>query len=100
MMVMATDRLRQILHVGKLAALRGADEIRRNLVELGRLCRNAVGRGSFRGVLRVCSDLLGNLLVLGWIRLSNLRQRAYELSERRKLAVFGLRHNRRCASAV
>src|ERR1022692_344119 len=67
MMMATTDRLSQILHVGELAALRGAGEVRRKLVELGRLCRIAVRRGGFSGVLQVRDDLLGDLLVLGWL---------------------------------
>ena len=95
MMVMAatTDGLRQILHVGKLTALRGAGEVRRKLVELGRLRRIAVRRGGLRGGLQVGSDLLGDLLVLGWIRLLELLERAHQLSERRKLGVLRLRRD-------
>ena len=94
MMVMAAaDGLRQILHVGKLTALRGAGEVRRKLVELGRLRRIAVRRGGLRGGLQVGSDLLGDLLVLGWIRLLELLERAHQLSERRKLGVLRLRRD-------
>ena len=101
MVVMAaTDRLREILNVGELAALRGAGKVRRKLVELGRLCRIAVCRGSLHGALQVRGDLLGDLLVLGWIRLLKLLERAHELSERRKLAVLRLRRHRRRASAA
>ena len=100
MMMATTDRLSQILHVGELAALRGAGEVRRKLVELGRLCRIAVRRGGFSGVLQVRGDLLGDLLVLGWIRLLKLLERAHELSERRKVAVLRLRRHRRRASAA
>ena len=101
MMVMAAaDGLRQILHVGKLAALGGAGEVRGELVELGGLCRVAVRRSGFGGVLQVRGDLLGDLLVLGWIRLLKLLQSAHELSERRKPAVLRLRRHRRRASSA
>ena len=101
MMVMAaTDGLRQILNVGKLAALGGAGEVRGELVELGGLCRIAVRRGGLGGGLQVCGDLLGDLLVLGWIRLLKLLQSAHELSERRKLAVLRLRRHRRRARSA
>src|ERR1017187_949775 len=100
MMVMATDRLSQILHVGELAALRGVRKVRRKLVELGRRCRIAVRLGGLSGVLQVRGDLLGDLLVLGWIRLLKLLECAHELGERRKLAVLRLRRHRRRASAA
>lgn len=83
----ATDGLRQILHVGKLAALRGGGEILRKLAELGRLGRIAFGRGGLGGRLQIRGNLLGDLLVLGRVRLLELLQRAHQLSERRKLAV-------------
>ena len=83
MMVMApTDRLRQILYVGELAALRGVREVRGKLVELVGLCRIAVRRGGLSGVFKVRGDLLRDLLALGGIRLLKLLQRAHELSER------------------
>ena len=100
MVMAAPDRLRQILNVGELGALRGVGEVRRKLVELGRLCRKAVCRGGLRRGLQVCGDLLGHLLVLGWIRLLKLLQRAHDLSERRKLAVLWLRRHRRRARAA
>ena len=101
-MVMAapTDGLGQILDVGQLAALRGGGEVRGKLAELRRLGRIAVRRGGLRGGLQVRGDLLSHLLVLGWIRLLKLLQRAHELCERRKLAVLRLRRHRRRASAV
>jgi len=98
--MMAPHRLRQILHVGHLATLRGAVEIRGKLVELGGLCRIAVRRGGLRRALQVRGDLLRDLLILGWIRLLKLLERAHELRERRKLAVLRLRHNRRRARAA
>ena len=101
MVVMApANGLRQILHVRELAALRGVGEVRRKLVELGRLGRIAVRRGGLCGVLQIRGDLLSDLLVLGWIRLMKLLQRAHELSERRKLAVLRLRRHRRRGRAA
>ena len=87
MMVVATDRLCQILDVGKLAVLRGVGEVRRELVELVRLSRIAARLCSLGGALQVRGDLLCDLLILGWIRLQKLLQRAQQLRERRKLAV-------------
>ena len=88
MMVMApaADRLRQIRDIGELAALRGVREIRRELGELGGRRRIAVRGSGFGGILQVGGDLLGDLLVLGRVRLLQLLQRAHQLRERRKLA--------------
>lgn len=101
MVVMApANGLRQILHVRELAALRGVGEVRRKLVELGRLGRVAVRRGGLRGALQVRGDLLRDLLVLAWVRLLKLLERVHQLGERRKLAVLRLRRDRRRASAA
>lgn len=75
MMVMATDCLSQTLDVGELAALRGGGEVRRKLAELARRCGIAVGLGSLSGALQVRGDLLGDLLILGWVRLLKLLER-------------------------
>lgn len=81
MMVMATDRLSQILHARELAALRGVGEVRRKLVELVRGCRIAVRQVRLSGALQVCGDLLRDLLVLGWVRLLKLLERAHQLGK-------------------
>src|SRR5580693_8553066 len=99
-MTTPTDGLGQILDVGQLAALRGGGKVRGKLAELRRLLRIAIRRGGLRGGLQVCGDLLSDLLVLGWIRLLKLLQRAHELCERRKLAVLRLRRHRRRAGAA
>lgn len=82
-MMMATGRLSQILDVGELAALRGAREIRRQLVELVRCRRIAVRLSSLGGVLQVGGDLPGNLLVFRRVRLLKLLELTQHLGERR-----------------
>ena len=82
MMVMATDRLSQILHARELAALRGVGEVRRKLVELVRGCRIAVRQVRLSGAVQVCGELLRDLLVLGWVRLLKLLERAHQLGKR------------------
>ena len=62
---LSTERLRQVLDVGELAARRGGIEIRRKLGELARRCRVAVRLGRLGGGLQVGGDLLRNLGVLG-----------------------------------
>lgn len=65
MMVMATapERLRQILDIRRLAALRSAGEVRGELVELGRLRRVSIRLRGFGGALEVRGDLPGDLPV-------------------------------------
>ena len=82
MMAPTADGLRQIRNVGKLATLRRSGEIRGELGEL-------VGRGGIpvggRGLcstLQIAGDLLGDLLIFGWIRLLQLLQGAHQLRER------------------
>jgi len=87
MTVMATDCLSHILHIGKLAALGGAGEVRRKLVELVCRCRIAASLGSLSYTLQVRGDLLGGLLIVGWIRLLKVLERAHQANERWKLAV-------------
>jgi hypothetical protein len=75
MMVMATSgasRLGQILDARELTALGCGCKVRRKLVELVRRCRIPLRLRSLRGALQVSGDLLGNLLVLGWVRLLEL----------------------------
>jgi hypothetical protein len=62
---MAADRLREILHIGELAALGGARKVVRKLRQLGRLSSIAGRRGGLSGGLEVRGDLLRDLLVLG-----------------------------------
>ena len=95
MVVVAAESLRQVLYVGDLAACRGFREVGGKLVELVRHGRITLRLGSLGGALQIRSDLLGNLLVLGRVRLLELLKRAHQLRERRKLAVVGLRGRQR-----
>ena len=100
MVAVATPhRLCQILDVGKLAALRGIGEVRRQLVELIRRVRIPFLLGGLGGALQVGGNLLRDLLVLGWVRLLKLLERAQQLGERRKLAVVWRLPDRRRAGA-
>ena len=83
MMMMAAGRLSQILDVGELAGLRGAREVRRQLIELVRRGRVAVCLGRLGGVLQVRSDLPRNLRVFCRVRLLKLLELAQHLGERR-----------------
>ena len=91
MMVMAAGRLSQILDVGELAAGRGVREVRSKLVELARCCRIAVRLRRLRSAFEIRGDLLGNLLILGRVRLLELLERAQQLRERGKLLCVRLR---------
>jgi hypothetical protein len=82
MMAPAADGLRQIRNVGKLATLRRSGEIRGELGELVGRGRIPVGGRGLRGTLQIAGDLLGDLLILGWIRLLQLLQGAHQLRER------------------
>src|ERR1035437_4914490 len=94
-MMMATHRLRQILHVGKLAALGGVRKVAGKLVELGRTCGIAARLGGLSGALQIRGDLLGYLLVLGWVRLLQMLELAHQLRKGRKPAVVRLLRDRR-----
>jgi hypothetical protein len=76
-----THRLRQILHIRKLTALRGAGEIRGQLIELARRGGIAVGGSSLRRTLQVGGDLLRHLLILRGVGLLELLQRTHQLSK-------------------
>lgn len=76
-MMMAACGLRQILEIGHLAALRGCREVCCKLTELIRCRRIAVCLGRLGGALQVLRDLLGDLLILRWIRLLELLERAH-----------------------
>ena len=85
MMVMPATtphRLRQVLNIRELAALRCAREVRRELIELVRRCRVTGRCGSLGGARQVRRDLLGDLPVLGRVRLLKLLKRAHQLGER------------------
>ena len=92
MMVMAacstssTSGLRQILEVRQLAALGCRRKVRCKLGELVRRVGISIGLSGLRGAGQVRCDGLCNLLVLGWVRLLKLLERARNLCERRKLA--------------
>jgi hypothetical protein len=91
MMVMAAaDRLSQVRYVGQLAALAGVAKIRRELSELGGGRGISVRCRGFRCALQVGGNLLGDLLVLGRVRLLQLLQLAHNLGERRKLTAIRL----------
>jgi len=77
MVVMATDRLSQILDVGELAALRGIREVCRKLAELVRRGRIAIRLGRLGGALQIRGDLLRYLLILAWVGLLKLLERAH-----------------------
>ena len=74
MMVMASTAncIRQILDVRKLVVLRCIGEVRRKLIQLVRRRRVSVLLSGLGGVLQIGGDLLGDLLVLGRIRLLKL----------------------------
>src|ERR1035438_2650138 len=98
--MMTADRLRQILHIGELAALGGARKVVGKLRELGRRRGIAGRRSVLRGCLEVGSDLRRDLLVLGRVRLLQLLKLTHQLSEGRKLAVvWRLRDRRRRTGA-
>ena len=99
-MMMATERLRQVLDVGELAALRGVRKAGGKLVQLVRRCRVALGEGSLGGALQIGGDLPGNLLVPGWVRLLKLLQRVHQLGEGRKAAVIDSPQFRRSAASL
>jgi hypothetical protein len=82
--------LRQILHVGELAAFRGVAEIRRQLVQLARGRGISARCGRLRGALQVGRNLLRHLRILGRVRLLELLERAHQLGERGYVAVVRL----------
>ena len=63
---MATGRLSPILGIRDLAAPRGVREVFRKLVQLAARCGIAVRLSRLGGALQVRSDLLRDLLVVGW----------------------------------
>jgi hypothetical protein len=95
MMMVTADCLRHILHVGKLAALRGVRKVGSQLVELSGGCGVAIRLRSLSGVLQVRRDLLRDLLILGRVGLLKLLERAHQLSEGRKAAFIRLQRSRR-----
>ena len=94
MMVMAacpissTSGLRQILEVRQFAALGCRRKVRCKLGELVRRVGITVCLSGLRGAGQVRCDGLCDLLVLGWVRLLKLLERAHYLRERRKLAAI------------
>ena len=79
MVMTAADGLRQVLDVGELATLRGVAEVRGKLVELVGCGGVAVRGCGLSGGLKVRCNLPGNLLILGWIGLLKLLERAQQL---------------------
>ena len=87
MMVVVAVGLGQIVSVGELAGLGGGGEILRKLVELVGGGGVTLRLGGLRSALQIGSDLLRDLLILGWIRLLQLVERVHQLRERREIAV-------------
>jgi len=81
MMVMAADRLRQILDVRELSAFRRRGEVGGELVQLARGGGVALRLRGLRRALQIGGDLLGGLLVRRWIRLLQLLERRQQLRE-------------------
>jgi len=77
----AAHRLRQILHVRELTALRGGGEIRGQLIELARRGSIAVRGRRLRRTLQIGGDLLRHLLILRGVGLLELLQRTHQLSK-------------------
>lgn len=77
----------KILKIRKRPVLGCGGEVRRQLRQLIGRVRVSVGLGGLRGSGQVRGDGLRDLLVLCWVRLLKLLQRAGDLGERRKLAV-------------
>lgn len=100
MMMVAADRLRQVLDIGELAALGGVLEVGGELVKLGSRRRIAVRCGGLGGALQIGGDLLRDLLILGRIRLLELLESAHQLSEGGKLAIVGLLRRRQLIDAA
>ena len=73
--VTSGERLRQILDIGQDAAGGSIREIRRQFIQFGRRRRIPRRLGRFGRASRVRRDLLGHLLVLGWVRLLELLER-------------------------
>ena len=94
-MVMATHGLSQILDIGELVVLRGISKIGGELGELTGGRRIALRLGGLSRARKVRGDLLGDLLILGGVRLLELLECVQHLSERRKLAAVGLLERRR-----
>lgn len=87
MMMPALYCLGQILNVGELPALRGAAEIRGKLIQLAGGSGITIRLRGLRGALQSSGDLLRHLLILSWIGLLQLLQRAKHLRERGKRIV-------------
>jgi hypothetical protein len=75
----SADRLREILQVGKLAALGCVGEVCRKLVQLVRRTGVALRLSGLSGALQVGGNLLRHLSVLDGVRLLKLLQRADQL---------------------
>jgi len=88
MMVMATpaQSLRQVLDIGKLAALRCFGKVRRELIQLLRRSGITVGLSRLGSALQVGGNLFGDLFVFGRVRLLKLLQSVEHPGEWRKLA--------------
>ena len=99
-MMMSAERLRDILHVGKLIAGRSVRKVS------GELSQLTGGRGisvcgcGLRGALQIGGNLLRYLLILRGVRLLKLLQGVHHLGEWRKLAAVGLLRNRGCAGGL
>jgi hypothetical protein len=87
MMAMACRSVRQVLHVRKLAGAGGVRKVAGKLVELGRHRLFAIRLGILGGAFQTRGYLLGNLLILRWVGLLELLERAQYSSEGGKLGV-------------
>src|ERR1039458_3809385 len=85
MVVAARNRLRLILNVGELPALRGGSEVRGQLVELVRGGRVAVRSGGLVGALQVGRNVLRPFRLFRWVGLLKLLQGTQQLGKGREL---------------
>jgi len=97
-MMMAANSLAQILNIRKLAGLRRALKIGRELAKLAGLRRIAIGLRRIGRGLEVGGDLRGNLLILRRILLLQLLQIAQQLGQRRQLRRIALGGCGRCGA--
>lgn len=86
----AASRFCQILEVRQLTGLRCRREVGRKLGELGRSAGIPISCSGLRRGRQIRRNGLGDLLILGWVGLLQLLERARQLRERRKLAVVRL----------
>ena len=81
-MMMSAIGLGQVLDVGELDGVGSVRKVGGELIELVRCGGIALRLGGFGGAFEIRGDLLGKLLILGWVRLLKLLERAHQLGER------------------